>query len=287
MRLAMRAGENQNPAQMNSKAPVVVLILLCLGLLAGLIVRHNQATSQKEAADLRYRQLAEEKAKLQSQFDELNAVNKSLKVDEEKVKNQLDQTAKQLTDTKSALNQKETAVQEAAKALKDKEAELAKREAKIAELENQNSTLDKQAADMKSALAVLEGRISDTQKKLNTAVGDRDYLLSELQRLETEKSNLQRRLNDVVALKEQIKKLKEDLSISKGLEALRRELYGAETKKGAELLQQGFRSGTKPATAPHDLNVEIRRDGSATILTPTNAPAPAPAPVPTTQQRPL
>lgn len=281
----MRAGENQNPAQMNSKAPVVVLILLCLGLLAGLIVRHNQATSQKEAADLRYRQLGEEKATLQSKLDELNAVNKSLKADEEKVKAQLDQTAKQLTDTKGALDQKEAAVQEAAKALKDKEAELAKREAKIAELENQNSTLDKQATDMKSALAVLEGRISETQKKLDTAVGDRDYLLSELQRLETEKVNLQRRLNDVVLLKEQIKKLKEDLSLSKGLEALRRELYGAEPKKGAELLQQGFRSGAKPVATRPDLNVEVRRDGSATIVAPTNAPAPAPVPNP--QQRPL
>lgn len=281
MRLAIRAGENQNPAQMNSKAPVVVLILLCLGLLAGLIVRHNQAASQKQADEQRYRQLAEEKAALQAKFDELNTVNQSLKTDGDKVKTQLDQTAKQLTDTKTALAQKDAAVQEANKTLKDKEAELAKREAKIAELETQNSTLDKQAADMKSTLGVLEGQIAATQKKLDTAVGDRDYLLAELQRLETEKSNLQRRLNDVVALKEQIRKLKEDLSLSKGLEALRRELYGSEPRKGGELLQQGFRSGAKTIGTRPDLNVEVRRDGSATIVAPTNAPVPNP------KQRPL
>ncbi len=282
MGLAIRAGENQNPAQMNSKAPVVVLILLCLALLVGLVVRHNQAVTQIQAEQKRYRELAEEKANLQSKLDELNAVNQSLKTNEAKVKTQLDQTAAQLTDTKQALAVKDAAVEEANKTLKDKEAELAKREARITELETQNSTLDKQASDMKSTLGVLEGQIAETQKKLSTAVGDRDYLLSELQRLETEKSNLQRRLNDVVALKEQIQKLKEDLSLSKGLEALRRELYGAEPKKGGELLQQGFRGGPKPNGSRLDLNVEVHREGTATILTPTNAP-----PVPNPQTRPL
>ena len=173
MGLAIRAGENQNPAQMNSKAPVVVLILLCLGLLAGLIVRHNQAVSQQQAEEKRYNQIAEEKAALQAKLDELNAVNQSLKTDEQKAKTQLDQTAKQLTDTKQALAQKDAAVLEANKSLKDKEAELAKREARITELETENTTLDKQAADMKSTLGVLEGQIAATQKKLDTAAGDR------------------------------------------------------------------------------------------------------------------
>jgi predicted nucleic acid-binding Zn-ribbon protein len=164
------------------------------------------------------------------------------------------------------LSQVERKVEEATKALQDKALEIVRLETRAKELEAQNSDLDKQASEMKGAIGSLETRIADTQKQLNVAEGDRDYLLGELLRLQTEKQDLERRLNDVVALKDQIQKIRDELSVSKRLENLRKSLYGTEPRKGGEVLQRGVRR--ESGDAKPDLEVEVRRDGSATVVTP-------------------
>ena len=111
--------------------------------------------------------------------------------------------------------------------------------------------------------------------------GDREFLLKELKRLQAEKMELERQFNSLAILREQVKKLKEELSISRRLEWIRRGLYGEQ--KGGQRLQAGL-----PVAAPktnYALDVEIRRDGDAKVVAPagtapaTNAtPANAPAP---------
>jgi chromosome segregation ATPase len=258
---------NQNAPQMNSKVPVVVLLVLCVGLLAALVLRHNRAVTQQRADADRIRQLSDEWKNTSARLDEQVSVNSTLTNTYAATKADLERTSNLLAETKEQLTTTEKAVQTARQVVADQQAELAKNEKRIAELENQNSTLDKQAADMKLAITGLEGRIGDTQKKLASAEGDREYLLKELARLQAEKAEMERRLNDVVALKDQIRKLKEELSVSRKLEAIRRTIYGSDPKKGAELLQQRSSGAGQP-----DLNVEVRRDGSATIVAPTNAP---------------
>jgi chromosome segregation ATPase len=254
---------------MNSKAPVVILIILCLGLLAGLVVRHNKAENEKRTNAEKIRQLSSEWATARSKLEDLEAVNTGLRTDRDTTKANLERASTQLTETKDSLTQVERKVEEATKALQDKALEIARLEARAKELEGQNTELDKQAADMKGAIGSLETRIADTQMRLSTAEGDREYLLGELLRLQTEKGNLERRLNDVVALKEQIQKLRDELSVSKRMENLRKSLYGEGPRKGGEVLQRGVR---RPAgDAKPDLEVEVRRDGSATLVTPLPA----------------
>jgi chromosome segregation ATPase len=194
----------------------------------------------------------------------------ALKSAYDSAKAELEKTGRQLTETRDLLSKTEDEVQAAQQAIKEREAELEKRAARIANLEAQNDILDKQATEMKSAIGSLETRIADTQQRLSSAEGDRDFLFGELRRLQAEKADLERRLNDVVALREQIQKLKDELSLARRIEAIRKSLYGADNKKGAELLQRGMRN--PEATNAVDLNVEIRRDGSATIVAPTNTP---------------
>jgi len=153
---------------------------------------------------------------------------------------------------------------------------LAKRDARIAELENQNSALDKQTTDMKTAITALEARIAETQKKLAASEGDRDFLLKELKRMQAEKADLERKFNDLVVLREQVHKLKEELTVARRLDWLRKGLYGQTEMKGAERLRRGFQQPTDVKTN-YSLNVEIKKEGSATVVPPTNAP-PAPAP---------
>jgi hypothetical protein len=79
--------------------------------------------------------------------------------------------------------------------------------------------------------------------------------------------------------------LRDELSIARRLEWIRRGLYG-DVNKGAQLLQRGFTAkAPEPTNAPagkgqYNLDVELSRDGSVKVNTPaaakTNAPAASP-----------
>ena len=128
------------------------------------------------------------------------------------------------------------------------------------------------------SLGNLEKLIKETERKLATSEGDREFLLKELKRMQAEKASLEKQMRDLSFLREQVSKLKEELSIARRLDWIRRGIYGAgEEKKGGQLLQQGL-----PQSAPktnYNLEVEIKRDGGAKVQpAPTNAPPKAPAP---------
>src|SRR5262249_43185537 len=116
--------------------------------------------------------------------------------------------------------------------------EIAKRDAKINDLEGRNDDLTKQMNDLNTSINNLEAQITVTQKKLADSEGDRELLLKELKRLQAEKAELERKFNDLAVLRDQVRKLRDELSIARRLEWIRRGLYGSE--RGAEKLQKGL-----------------------------------------------
>jgi len=107
-------------------------------------------------------------------------------------------------------------------------------------------------------------QIADTEKKLLASEGDREFLLKELKRLQVEKADLERQFNDLSALRTQVAKLKEELSIARRLEWIRMGIYGIQEKKGAERLMAG---NPPPARGSnYNLNVELKQDGGAVIV---------------------
>ncbi len=255
---------------MNSKAPVVILVVLCLALLAALVVRHNKAVSEKRADQQRILQLSNEWASARARLDELETVNNSLRSDRDTATASLDRTTAQLAQVRETLAETERKVAEATQTLQARAAELEQLEARAKNLESQNLGLEKQAADMRQAIQNLETQIADTRQRLATAEGDRDFLLNELLRLQREKTTLETRLNDITALREQIARIREDLAETRRLEALRRNLYGPASLKGGELRQRGPRR--EGEIKPPDLDVEIRRDGGTRIMAPPPRP---------------
>ena len=133
---------------------------------------------------------------------------------------------------------------------------------------------------MQAAIAELETRIADTQRRLDASEGNRAFLLKELKRLQAEQADLERRFSDLAELRQQIKKAKEDLVISRRLDWMRRGLYGTGQKSGAELLQGGIRRPSATTKPEVDLDVEIRRDGPATVAPPAHGPPGTTAPRP-------
>jgi predicted nuclease with TOPRIM domain len=133
---------------------------------------------------------------------------------------------------------------------------------------------DKKLDDLRTSITGLEGQIAETEKRLATSEGDKELLLKELKRLQVEKAELERQFNDLAILREQVRKLKDDLSIARRLDWIRRGLYGANERKGAEVLQRGMVA--PPVRTNYNLDVEIKKDGGAKINAAPNAPPPIP-----------
>ena len=87
-----------------------------------------------------------------------------------------------------------------------------------------------------------------------------------------EKAELERQFTDIALLREQVRRLKEDLSVERRMEWIRKGIWASGEMKGAQMLIQG----TKPPPKPRqdfDLNVEVNSDGTVRrIPSATNAP---------------
>ena len=243
------------------KAAIVFLMICTFGLGGALLWRHNQAIKQQNG-DLQTKMtLTNRLTETQGKLDEYEQLSMVLQTNLSVKSGELSSVSNNLMKVMADLNKTQREAQAAADAAR---AEMAKRDQRIAELESQNDALDKQALDLKSAISGLEKSINDTEKKLAASEGDREFLLKELKRLQTEKAELERQFNDLSVLRTQVAKLKEELSIARRLEWIRMGIYGMQNQKGAEKLMQAAAAPT--TSTPFNLNVELKQDGSATII---------------------
>jgi hypothetical protein len=247
---------------------IVLLIIVSLGLSAGLYMRHHKAEEKGAADEATILQFSNKVVVTETKLNEQVQVNELLMTNLAKKTIEVEQLSNVLSTARATLAR----VQEEAKtAATNAAAEVAKRDARIGELETQRDDLTKRMTDLNGQINSLEGQISETQRKLAASEGDREFLFKELKRLQNEKSELERQFNDIAMLREQVRKLRDELSISRRLDWIRRGLYGS--LKGAERLQQGIPA--QPGRTNFDLNVEIKQNGEARTLPngSTNAPS--------------
>lgn len=251
------------------KVLAAVLALLVILLSAGMWLRHTSAEKQAKELQDKIALLAGQVTQKDQDLAEAKQVNSTLEAHLAQQSDAASRLSNTLSQTTATLQKTEA---EAKKAAQTSAEEMAKRDQRISELEGQRDDLTKRMTELNGAITGLESQITETQRKLATSEGDRAFLLKELKRLQSEKQELERQFNDLAMLRDQVRKLKEELSTASRLDWLRRGLYGS-TPKAAEKLRQPLTSTNKD----FNLNVELRQDGSVKV-NPTNAPAPAPAP---------
>jgi chromosome segregation ATPase len=261
----------------------IILVVVCLALAAGLFYRHTQATQEKQRDVAQITYYSNKVTDVSTKFDEQKMVNMSLERDLVTQTEELKSYSNSLARVSNNLINVQAEAKAAAETAKS---EVEKRDAKINELESERDDLTKKMGQLKTSMADLESQITDTQRRLDASEGDREFLLKELKRMQAEKADLERQFNDIAMLREQVRRLRDELSINRRLEWIRRGLYG-NLMKGGEKLAKGF-VPESPKTN-YNLNVELNRDGSVRVLNAiTNTPAaqngssapanPAPAP---------
>ena len=266
---------------MKNRIGIILLALLSVGLCIGLFVLKQQGEKRQVEDEARVEALSNKWVKTSNDLDEQRQVSAMLEKDLDKQK----QTLSDLTNSFARVSGQLTVVNanlaQTEATLKSTEEEVKKRDTRIAELENQNQALDRQALDLTAAMTNLTAQIEETQHKLAASEGDKAFLERELKRLMTEKAELERQFNDLTVLRAQVSKLKEELSVARRLEWIRRGLFASTDEKGGQKLISGLKEPPKPPKpAPnYDLNVEVSSDGSVRMLPPstnspqTNAPA--------------
>lgn len=259
---------------MRGKAFLIILVIIVLGLGAALVVTNQRSTEETHKRDAAIKTLSNTVVQVKANRDELATVNltlsNTLAVTRSDYSNKLVATEADRDATAAKLAKAQAEAKAAAEAAK---AEVEARDKKIADLEGENVTLDKQATDLRGSITKLEGQITDTEKKLANSEGERGFLLKELDRLRAEKADLEKKFNDLAALRDQVHKLKEELSIARRLDWIRRGIADAFADKGAT---RQMAPAPEPVAANPGLNVELKQDGTSTISTPAPTGSDAP-----------
>jgi len=250
---------------MKNLIAVIILAAICIGLGVVLFTSKKQAEENQLSATTKILNLSNDVVKTSADLTEQVQVNTMLSNDLTKARSDFGALSNNLTQVAGNLKKTEAS-------LKATQTALAERDQKIAALETQNRELDEKAIDLSAALTNLTTQITETQRKLDASEGDKAFLEGELKRLIAEKAELEKQFNDLDTLRRQVSKLKEELSIARRLEWIRKGLFAGDEQKGATKLMN-VRT-TVENTNVYDLNVEVNSDGTVKTIAPlTNAPA--------------
>jgi len=264
---------------MKSNLPIIFLVLVCLGL--GIYLWKQNQDHAVHAAELQKTVISqstrandlEEKLNLQVLTNTILETN--LAAVQVKYSNELAAAEASLSITSSNYDKALIDKKVADDAVKAASAAIAERDAKIKELEGQNVSMDKASGELRAQITSLEAQINAAKDKLAKAEGDEGLLLAEVKRLESQKEELERKLSDLASLKEQVRLLRDNLSIANRIDWLRRGLY--DTMKGGQRLITPQPPVPQPPVPPptnKSLDVEIHQTGGVRI----NSPAPTNAP---------
>lgn len=252
---------------MKSSVVAVLLALACIGVGAGWYVSHDKAEKNRLALESEKTRLSKDLVETTAKLTEQVRVNANLETNLTQRVEELNTFSNKWTFVSTTLAKTESEAKAAAESAK---AEIEKRDKQISGLEGEKDDLTKKMGELTGQIGTLEGQIKETERKLAASEGDREALKKELRRLIAEKAELEKKFNDLAVLREQVRKLKEELSIARRLDFIRRGLYGFD-KKGAQLINEGVRppAPKNGATNAFPLKVEVGTDGSSKIETPT------------------
>jgi chromosome segregation ATPase len=268
---------------MKSNAVVVILILACVGLGGVLLVDNKNHETEKQHMDDTIAHYSNQVTTLEKDHREQIDVNVSLSNTIVALKSEAVRASNDLAAAQSGLSTAQAGLKEAqdaaeaaraaaAKAATEAAADLAARDQKINDLESQNQDLDKTSNELRASITNKEAEIQAKEKELAQSKDYNESLSNELVRLKAEKADLEKKFNDLAALKEQVTKLKDDLTLARKLDWIRRGIYNSITVKGGERLIHPETSA--PPATNGGLSVELHQNGGVSVGASgaTNAP---------------
>jgi chromosome segregation ATPase len=250
---------------MKTKLGIVILVAACAALAIALVATKKSAADERKDTVAAMLDFSNQLVNARDVINDLSQVNLKLTNDltvsrqqELEFSNNYVETAAALAGTKSSLQ----SADEKITGLDDR----------VADLESQNQALGQNAASLSNQLA----SANDAQQKLADAETNNAFLVAELQKQMAQKNEMEHKFNDLVQLRVQIKKVRDELFVAQRLEWMRNGTDPSVSHKDGQLLTRHSPwTNAPPSASSHfDLSVEVGSDGSIHVLPPpTNSPA--------------
>ena len=254
---------------MKMKIGIAVLAVACLGFAVALVSLKHQAEARQTASASVINDLSTQIVKANVRIEDLNQANLNLSNDlatnrqmSLAVSNQLAAAASTLASTLAATTA----------SLQTAEQQVTNLTGRITDLEAQNQVLDQRANSLSNTIVALDRQISFTQVKLAASETNNAFLNAQLKGLIAERNALQDKFNDLVVVRAQARKLRDDKLVEQRLIWMRAGIDPNKPMKGGQLLMQHTPSTAAAAPAAgspsYNLNVEVGSDGSVHVIAP-------------------
>lgn len=235
----------------------VILILACVGLVIGLVVTQKKIEAQRQQKDAEIEEFSNDLVTANDQLMDLRQVNLTLTNDLNASREQLVLLSNQVLTISDNLSNSDT--------------QLKMAEDQISNLQAQNQALDDQAARLTNAIAELDAKIVAAHAALADSEKNNDFLQNEVKTQQADHMALLAKFNDLQAVRDQAKKLHNELIVARRLEWIREGRQPGNNVKGATALMA--RSWPTNALAPathYNLSVEVDSSGGVHIVNDTN-----------------
>ena len=270
---------------MNTKIGIAILAVACVGLAVALVVLKQQAEQQQTDSAAKIVDFSNQITEANGHVTDLDQANLTLRNDLATnrqnslvLSNRLAALSAQLSETAGTLATTTVSLEGAEQQITSLNGRITNLNERITDLEAQNQALDQRASSLSNTIASLDSQIASTQMKLATSETNNAFLDSELKQQIAQRAELERKFNDLVVVRTQVRKLRDELIAAQRLEWMREGTDPTKLMKGGQMLMQHTPPASHPAPAAgspaYNLNVEVGSDGSVHVIPPpTNAPA--------------
>jgi chromosome segregation ATPase len=234
-------------------------MLACAGLVIALVVTQKNIDEQKKQKDATIAEFSNDLVTANDELTDLRQVNLQLTNDLTSSRQQLVLLSNQVLSISDSLSNSDTQLKSA--------------QDQISTLQAQNQALDDQASELTNTINTLKARIQAATTQLADSEKNSGFLQSEVTNQRARYATLQARFNDLKTIRDQAKKLHNELVVARRLQWIRQGSQPGNNVKGAQLLMaRSWPTNTLAPASHYNLSVEVDSSGGVHIVNDTNSP---------------
>jgi chromosome segregation ATPase len=240
----------------------VILILACLGLVIALVINQKHIDAQRQKDTQAIMDFSNQVVDANDELNDLRQVNLALT-------NDLNSSREQLVDLS---NQMITISNSLSGQLASSDAQLKSAQDQIATLQSQNEALDQREADLTNTIDTLTAKINAAQMQLAESEKNGTFMQSELTNELAANAELQRKFNDLYVVRQQARKLHDELVVQRRLAWIREgTMPNNGTKQATLLMARTWPTNHLVSPSHYNLSVEVDSSGAVHIVSDTNS----------------